>query len=79
MLRSFGLGLEEPNGSLVPERAMGSLHSPSGRRAGRIDAPARSVHVSCLEVDALREENKQLRELVVQLSEIVVRSVLDGK
>jgi hypothetical protein len=58
---------------------MGSLHSPNGRRAGQIDAPARSVHVSCLEVDALREENKQLRELVVQLSEIVVRSVLDGK
>lgn len=29
------------------------------------------------ELDALLEENKQLRELVVQLSEIVVRNVLD--
>jgi hypothetical protein len=28
-------------------------------------------------LDALLEENKQLRELIVQLSEIVVRNVLD--
>jgi hypothetical protein len=30
-------------------------------------------------LDALRLENKQLRELVVQLSEIVVRNALDRK
>jgi hypothetical protein len=30
-------------------------------------------------MDALLAENKQLRELVVQLSEIVVRNVLDRK
>jgi hypothetical protein len=32
-----------------------------------------------LNLNALLEENKQLRELVVQLSEIVVRNVLDRK
>jgi hypothetical protein len=32
-----------------------------------------------LNLDALLAENKQLRELVVQLSEIVVRNVLDRK
>jgi hypothetical protein len=31
------------------------------------------------DLDAIIEENKQLRELVVQLSEIVVRNVLDRK
>jgi hypothetical protein len=57
---------------------MGSLQSPNGR-AARIDALSTSAHASCFDVDALREENKQLRELVVQLSEIVVRNVLDRK
>jgi hypothetical protein len=33
--------------------------------------------VNHLDFNALLEENKQLRELVVQLSEIVVRNVLD--
>jgi hypothetical protein len=32
-----------------------------------------------MDLDALRAENRQLRELVVQLSEIVVRNVLDRK
>jgi hypothetical protein len=58
---------------------MGSLHSPNGHRADQIDARSGSAHASCFDVDVLREENKQLRELVVQLSEIVVRSVLDRK
>ncbi len=31
------------------------------------------------ELDALQAENKELRELVVRLSEIVVRNVLDRK
>jgi hypothetical protein len=52
---------------------MGSLSSPNGRREAQI------CHVNNFEVDALREENKQLRELVVQLSEIVLRNVLDRK
>jgi hypothetical protein len=35
--------------------------------------------VKCPELDAIIAENKQLRELVVQLSEIVVRNALDRK
>jgi hypothetical protein len=31
------------------------------------------------ELIALRDENKQLRELVIQLSKIVIRNVLDHK
>jgi hypothetical protein len=40
--------------------------------------PSRS-DVKCPELDAIIAENKQLRELVVQLSEIVVRNALDRK
>jgi hypothetical protein len=58
---------------------MGSLHWPNGRRDSRRDAPSTPVHVNHFDVDALREENKQLRELVVQLSEIVVRNALDRR
>jgi hypothetical protein len=58
---------------------MDSVHSPNGHRAARIDAQSRSAHVSCFDMDALREENKQLRELVVQLSEIVIKNVLERK
>ena len=58
---------------------MGSLHLSNGRRESQLDAPSTRVHVTHIEVDALREENKQLRELVVQLSEIVMKSVLDRK
>jgi hypothetical protein len=35
--------------------------------------------VNCPDLDAIIAENKQLRELVVQLSEIVVRNVLERK
>jgi hypothetical protein len=42
-------------------------------------SPPRRPDVNCLDLDAIIAENKQLRELVVQLSEIVVRNVLDRK
>lgn len=31
------------------------------------------------EIELLREENRQLRELVIQLSKIVIRNVVDQK
>jgi hypothetical protein len=34
---------------------------------------------SDLELKALRDENKQLRELVVQLSKIILKNVIDQK
>jgi hypothetical protein len=53
---------------------------PIGQSAARIDSsrlglPRMDMNHPAL--DALLEENKQLRELIVQLSEIVVRNVLD--
>jgi hypothetical protein len=54
---------------------MGNLHLPSDHRDNLIGSPApRPRH---FDVDALVRENKQLRELVVQLSEIVVKNVLN--
>lgn len=43
-----------------------------------VSPPSRS-DVKRPDLDAIIAENKQLRELVVQLSEIVVRNVLDRK
>jgi hypothetical protein len=58
---------------------VGSTHLTNVHRdRQRISSPTRP-DMNCLELDAIIEENKQLRELVVQLSEIVVRSVLDRK
>jgi hypothetical protein len=42
-------------------------------------SPPRRPDVNSPDLDAVIAENKQLRELVVQLSEIVVRNVLDRK
>jgi hypothetical protein len=56
-----------------------SVHLPNVHRdRQRVSPPARP-DVNCRDHDAILEENKQLRELVVQLSEIVVRNVLDRK
>jgi hypothetical protein len=79
MLRTFCLGLgsrlETANGGT----AVASVHLPNIHRdRRRVSAPIRS-DVNYPDLDAILEENKQLRELVVQLSEIVVRNVLDRK
>jgi hypothetical protein len=52
---------------------------PNVHRDRQSVSPPRRLDVKCPDLDAIIEENKQLRELVVQLSEIVVRSVLDRK
>lgn len=54
---------------------MGNMH-PSFRAAA-IDTRPLQRTIDHPSVDALIEENKQLRELVVQLSKIVVRNVLN--
>lgn len=64
---------------------MRPAHAPIGYGTARIDSPrldsprldSTKLGMDHLDLDALLEENKQLRELVVQLSEIVVRNVLD--
>jgi hypothetical protein len=55
------------------------MHVPNGHRHRELDAHAARPDANHLDMDALLAENKQLRELVVQLSEIVVRNVLDRK
>ena len=58
---------------------MGSLRPPNARRDRARDSLAPRSDLNHMDLDALRAENRQLRELVVQLSEIVVRNVLDRK
>ena len=58
---------------------MASMHPPNARRDRRLEQTAHRPDTHCLDLDALREENKQLREVIVRLSEIVVRNVLDRK
>jgi hypothetical protein len=57
---------------------MESLHPPNARRDRARDSFAPRSDAN-LDLDTLRAENQQLRELVVQLSEIIVRNVLDRK
>jgi hypothetical protein len=72
-----GLGsrLETANGGL----AVASVHLPNVHRDRQRVSPPTRPDVNHLDLDAILEENKQLRELVVQLSEIVVRTVLDRR
>jgi hypothetical protein len=58
---------------------MGVMHPPNGHRHGQRDSSPPRSDATYLDLDELLEENKQLRELVVHLSEIVVRNVLDRK
>ena len=58
---------------------MASVHLPNAHRDRGPDRLLHRSDMRRLDMDALREENKQLRELVVQLSEIVVRNVLERK
>jgi hypothetical protein len=57
---------------------MGSAKLPPGTQ----DLPAPDpikLHNDRAELDALREENAQLRELVIQLSKLVIKNVVDQK
>jgi hypothetical protein len=57
---------------------MGSANLQPGTQ----DLPARDptkLHDDRAEVNALREENAQLRELVIHLSKLVIKNVVDQK
>jgi len=58
---------------------MGSMQLLDGHRDHQLASPTIRPDANRLDLDAVLAENKQLRELVVQLSEIVVRNVLDRK
>jgi hypothetical protein len=67
----------KPNGNLERESSMGNVHLRNGPRDNLIGSPAPRHQANHINVDELVKENKQLRELVVQLSEIVVKNVLN--
>jgi hypothetical protein len=57
---------------------MGSANLPPRTE----DLPARDptkLHDDRAEIDALREENAKLRELVIHLSKLVIKKVMDQK
>jgi hypothetical protein len=56
---------------------VGSTHQPNAQRDRARDQSSLRPDMNRMDLDALRAENQQLRELVVQLSEIVVRRALD--
>jgi hypothetical protein len=56
---------------------MNSNRRHSENSGSGIPSPA-SPDPQFSELEALREENKQLRELVIQLSKIVVKHVVDA-
>jgi hypothetical protein len=69
---------ESHGGVFLGERfsAMGTTQHPS--EALHYKQKPRLTEAD-LEIKALRDENKQLRELVVQLSKIILKNVVDQK
>jgi hypothetical protein len=57
---------------------MGTAH-PRPLDDDRQDSSAVAESSVDSDLESLREENKQLRELVIQLSKIVIRNVVDRK
>jgi hypothetical protein len=55
---------------------MGSADWPPGDQGLPARAPT-EPHDDRTEVDGLREENAQLRDLVIQLSKLVIKNVVD--
>ena len=58
---------------------MGSTYVSNFHRDRQGASPPRRPDVNSPDLDAIIAENKQLRELVVRLSEIVIRKVLDQR
>jgi len=57
---------------------MGSAHLPPGTQEPLARGAAKPYDEHA-DIDALREENAQLRELVIHLSKLVVKNVVDRK
>jgi hypothetical protein len=76
---TFGPGWKTNRQPRTGGAVMASVQLPNAHRDRGLDRLSHRSDMRCSDMDALREENKQLRELVVQLSEIVVRNVLDRK
>ena len=57
---------------------MKPVHSPSRQREHRASPPLR-VDDERQDISSIIEENAQLRELVIQLSKLVIKNVVDRK
>jgi len=57
---------------------MGSVHSSLPPHERHVSHPPRQ-NGGHVDIDALVEENAQLRELVIQLSKLVIKNVVDRK
>jgi hypothetical protein len=57
---------------------MGSAHLPPGTQEPLARGSAKPYDEHA-DIDALREENAQLRELVIHLSKLVIKNVVDRK
>lgn len=63
-----------------PRRYRDTMSTSSGLRLDDFDKHLSTTHHNDDDdIDALREENAQLRDLVVRLSQIVARNALDRK
>lgn len=51
--------------------------TPSPQRANEIKRSKVSRHDDSIDIDAVLEENDRLRDLVVQLSRLVIRNIAD--
>ena len=58
---------------------MGTAHPRLHHRERDPKQPARQDADGNIDVDALIEENAQLRELVIQLSKLLIKNVVDRK
>ena len=59
--------------------AMGTAHSRPRQHERDLNHPPRQDANGKIDVNALIEENAQLRELVIQLSKLVIKNVVDKK
>ena len=58
---------------------MGSANLPPGTKDPLAPSQARPHDDERAEIDALLEKNAQLRELVIHLSKLVIKKVIDPK
>jgi hypothetical protein len=58
---------------------LGSTNLPPGTKDPLAPSQTRPHDDERAEIDALREENAQLRELVIHLSKLIIKKVVDPK
>jgi hypothetical protein len=65
--------------TLRREGAVGQAHTSTRHHERNANLPPIRRDIDQLDVHALLQENTQLRELVIQLSKLVIKNVVDHK